>query len=105
MLLLANGCRTNFQAAALSLDVNRLLNIVDFLQICFRLCDKFLPEEPILSEENHLIVHFYSDAISRFDGFFATYEVIRKCKIQLFQLKFVKFVENIKNNTQLLSEI
>ena len=57
---------------------------LNFLQIYFRLCDKFIPEEPILSEKNHLTVHFYSHDILRFDGFFATYEVIRKCEIQLF---------------------
>ena len=81
------------------------VNIVCFLQICFRLCDKFLPEEPILSEENHLIVHFYSDHISRFDGFFATYEVIRKCEIQLFKPKLIKFVVYISINTHFLSGI
>ena len=77
---------------------------MDFFQINFRLCDKFIPKEPILSEENHLTVHFYSHDILRFDGFFATYEVIRKCEIQLFKLNLMKFtVENI--NTQFLSKV
>ncbi len=44
-----------------------------------RLCDKFLPKEPIYSENNTLNIHFYSDNIFRLDGFFASFKFIKKC--------------------------
>ena len=72
----------------LHFSIHALLIILSF--DC-SLGEKFKPDEPILSENNHLVIHFTADDNRRLNGFFATYEVQKKCKIY-FQLKKKKFI-------------
>ena len=74
-------CQLIYPGTSLSFRCIKQLNLyLTVTPFYFRLCESFKPEEPIYSEDNHLIIHFHSDYIIKMDGFLASYEVIKKCK-------------------------